>query len=174
MQQIAIIGALPYYNEAREDCHLIKDGDAEAINRQAARIADCLPETDYTLIPIPGRHGIAISSKQFAEALALIIKGQEESRTTATVLDCLFSNIHPSFCELKEAGKGIEDIPLTMYIKGDMKADFEKAQKSGKTICLVDNVVDTGKTVRAAFKVTGNIPVIAVGDTENHNNNNQV
>ncbi len=171
METITIIGALPY-DKVRQDCHKVKDGDEYVINHYAWQIVKqngtCLLEGNpiVFLVPIPGHTGDATHALTLAKAIG---RELNEKGGRVGVLDCLECEPHEPLYDKKKRGEDIYGIDLKMHFKSKkLKNTFDtikNAQYTNTKLFLIDNVVDTGHTIREAFKATGNLPVIAIGDT---------
>lgn len=172
-EQIEVIGAQPY-EKVRRDCHAFKDGDTSAIARYARQIIKLNPEAFSpdkvnVLIPVPGHNGYARETRVFAEFLVAELTRRH---IPAQKAEMIVSRPHESLYNLKKKGKDIRRFDLGMEFKDDTwKKIFNFLKDEAKdtaTVFLVDNVVDTGHTVREIFKLTGPLPVIAVGDSGIH------
>lgn len=153
------------YELTREDCHAMKRNDFEAIGRQAKRLAAHIP-TKTVLIPVPGHKGYATHTLLLSEAIAIQCKNDGK---TVLVWDALEGNSRPSLCELKQQQQESDRIKIQIRWKGNFsKRTLQFFTKKNREILLVDNVIDTGKTVLACQKVTGPLPLLAIGDTNNH------
>lgn len=159
---LSILGALPY-EMVREDCHRVKILDGEAISRQGARLADKV-EDRGVIIPVPGHRGFSEHTAVLAGRIAHSALLQEKK---VHVLDVLTVTPHPSLCEMKRTeGADLSSVHLKMHVGGVTKRKIRSLLKDGHKVYLLDNVVDTGMTVRAALEAVGvNIPVLAIGDT---------
>lgn len=127
-----------YYHQgdSRKLCHLVKDGDEEAIRIMAERMCQLVP-SDSILVPIPSRYGYATSTLRLADEIARL--------TGTPVADILKGNNRESNYLAKKQGH-----PLHVEDMG-----FHKTGDIDLTPCFVDNVCDTGVTMKAAFDVFG-------------------
>lgn len=161
--RLTLIGARPYYEEVRPLCHAVKDGDRDAIREAARRLAGYVP-TQAVLIPVPSHGGEAGVTLELCRAI------QRETMAAlrpALVADVLRSNPHRSFNDLKHEGVTPTEKDITVAWKSFADAErIRQARRIGYQPVLVDNVVDTGVTARACMKVTGEIPVLCIGDTK--------
>ena len=163
-QSISVIGAMPY-ELTREDCHAVKRNDFEAIGRQAKCLAAHVP-TKTVLIPVPGHEGYATHTLLLSKAIALQC---ENDGKTVLVWDALEANSRPSLCELKQEQRDPSGIKIQIRWKGNLsKRTLQFFTKKSYKIILVDNVIDTGKTVLACQKTVGPLPLLVIGDTYNH------
>lgn len=158
--EIRIIGARNY-EEVRADCHAVKTaapGD-EVFKRCARRIAESIG-TNCILVPIPSHTGRAKDTLTLAKAIrdALAEKGLR-----APVIDGLECDPHESLCELKHTeGVDTDKVEILMRVTESILYEY---LVNNTPVYLVDNVVDTGKTARAALKALPANGVIAIGHT---------
>lgn len=167
MKRIKIIGARPY-EHIRTLCNELKeDTRPEAAVEAADYLADFLPDR-CVLVPVPGHGGRAEHTKRLAETVKNISAQKFPDKKTV-VADILSSNVHPSLCAVKRAGLNPDDIKIKMCITGKRERMLiREYARDGYVIVLIDNVIDTGQTVRAAmspFPCDCDIVVMAVGDT---------
>jgi hypothetical protein len=130
---------LDYYGApgAREIAHGLRKGDAKSIEQAAETMAGGVPE-GAVLVPIPGRDGSAGHTRALAEAIS--------RRTGSPVADVLSGKARRSQYDAKKAGGGLSDDELEM---------FARDVPDGR-ILLIDNVTDTGATMRAAQRAIPN------------------
>lgn len=166
MQPLTILGAHPY-EEVRELCHAVKGcrhSNTPAIIRAAMLLVEAI-DRPTVLVPVPSHTGFA--TDMFALAGAVCVEAAKRG-VPCEVADVLACRPHPSLCDEKhkEGGGHPEDIRIVMYLMGGEKS---MERLAGKYILLVDNVVDTGKTARAALSAlpTAN-GILAIGDTGKH------
>lgn len=161
---IDITGALPYGN-VRKDCHAVKGSSERAIARQGARLAGLVGD-DTLIIPIPGHTGIPTYTLKLARAVS---KQAARSGKRVLVFDVLRCRRHQPLYDAKKAGMDLECIPLEFrFTRSDILGSLRAFRRFGYGVYLLDNVVDTGRTVRAAMEVVGECRVLAVGDTGAH------
>lgn len=163
---IDLIGARPYQT-VRDLCHRVKENDPDAIREAALLLAEGLP-TPCLLIPVPGHEGRAGYTLCLAKMTRDILTAETKE---CKVVDALTAEPHPSLCELKHAGKDVNDVRIDI----DWVSRKEKmllklyAETAGLQIVIIDNVVDTGKTARACLgrlRAEGiQASVAAIGDT---------
>lgn len=134
-----------FHGDTREICHEIKNR-----NRECYRImADFFLEQEIInenclLIPAPQHEGYAIYTKEIAEMIAL--------KSGAKVVDMIKSNPRKTLYEYKQNHQKIVlDFRTT-----------EKLRVSDQKIFLVDNVLNTGQTLRTCQTVIGQqlIPLV--------------
>lgn len=163
MQPLTILGARPY-EEVRELCHAVKGcrhSNTPAIIRAAMLLVEAI-DRPTVLVPVPSHTGFA--TDMFALAGAVCVEAAKRG-VPCEVADVLACRPHPSLCDEKhkERGGHPEDIRIVMYQMGGEKS---MERLAGKYILLVDNVVDTGKTARAALSA---LPaangILAIGNT---------
>ena len=163
--EIRIIGARNY-DEVRDDCHAVKTaapGD-EVFARSARGIAEAI-DRNCVLVPIPSHTGRATDTLTLAKAIrdALAEKGLR-----APVIDGLECDPHESLCELKHRDGGDPD--KTEIRTRVRELSLYEYLMDNTPVYLVDNVVDTGKTARAALRVLPADGIIAIGTTGRHLN----
>lgn len=154
--QIAIgNGVVPYmpwtedYRSVQRDAHLVKMGDADAIELTARRLAPMIP-SNAVLIPMPGRTGRATDMLALAEAVAKL--------TGNEVKDILRGKERESQHNAKLAGRELTAEELAMTATEDIPV--------GMIPVFIDNVVDTGATAEAAVKAVGRGVVITLASTK--------
>ena len=164
--QIKIIGARPY-PEVREDCHAVKafNGPLEPVlKRCAERIVDAMTPEKCILVPVPGHYGTATHTCALAWAVALEFNRRHRpSGGFACLCDILECDPHMSLCEAKHAGIDPDEIELRIRVMDDPVTRMIK--QTEVPVYLVDNVVDTGRTVRECLRVLPASGVLAIGDT---------
>ena len=121
------------------------------------------------LVPIPGSGGIASYTADMAYELAKNINAQFVGKT-AVVLNCLVGSVRDSVCRRKKAGEPFDDIQFGFrFVNSDAKERLEKFIRAGWDVILVDNVIDTGTTARAAMQAMelsdAECGILAIGDT---------
>ena len=119
--------------------HSIKEGDSDA-----RRMAPIVP-ANAVLVPIPGHHGIADQTLRLAQALS--------SYTHLPFVDALRGREHESQYEAKRKGHLLSGRDMGFYQIRELP--------SGRIPCLIDNVVDTGTTAKAAAEALGNAMVLS-------------
>ena len=185
--QLHIIGAKPY-EEVRDLCHNAKIEVPELVNNIGASFLPVLP-SHALLIPVPGHDGSATHTLRLAAAIAaksIMVNrdaekfGDTKNNKYVYPFDCLKCNPHVSFCERKRSGEDISKDELKVEFKNEYsltdKEIISRNLQLGYKFVLVDNVVDTGKTVRSCMKALEpyinkeDILVLAIGDTGRHRN----
>lgn len=173
---VNIIGARPYA-AVREACHRLKNYGERALGaptRQAffemfpLRVDELRPLVEAVpphamLIPVPGHLGAATYTKALAWAVLALCPKKK-----VFVCDCLEGPQRESLCTLKQKGIPTDDVPVVFRVKeglmnvlGDISSLMER-----NVPVIVDNVVDSGRTAKAAMKALGfDCPVLAVGNT---------
>ena len=170
---IRIVSSLPYDNEnVKKLCRKVKEETPEgrsACAKAAIDIARDIPNKSI-LVPIPthdpSTYYTVILAIQIA-MMAEILYGKK-----VDVKKLLKGEPHPSLCELKEKGKDISDIDTGIRLNPEeMNLPLDRMTKQGWRIVLVDNVIDTGKTVRACLDALGDLAdytdIAVIGDTGN-------
>ena len=133
-------------------CHKLKENDSQAITFCARHLAKMLPE-NAVVVPIPGHHGFALQTLYLARAIS------EQSDGIIPVANVLKGNGRLSNYQAKKEGH-----PLSAFELGFRQvAPLPK----GKVPYLLDNVVDTGTTAKAAINALGGGIVLsyAMSDT---------
>ena len=122
----------------REICHGIKDRDLEALKMMKHFILDdgMIRKGDL-IIPAPQHEGKAIYTLKIAEMIA--------EETGAVVIDILHSQQRKTMHEQKLSGT----VSAPLFF-----ADYQN-QPRDKRIFFLDNVIDTGTTLKAAEQAVG-------------------
>ena len=130
--------------------HKLKEGDAEVFDYAARQMAKLLPK-NAVLVPIPGRHGTPDQTMQLCRDIA--------SYTHLPILDALRGNERESQYEAKYKGRSLTEEQLGYRRIATVP--------TGRAPYLIDNVVDTGTTAKAAVKALGGGIVLsyAMSDT---------
>lgn len=167
LSPFSVIGARPY-EEVRADCYAVKDakGPLDPVMRRCAeRIVDGMLPGSCFLVPVPGHYGIATDSCSLAWAVAAEFNRRyRTSGGSAVLCDVLECDPHLSLCEAKHTGVDPEGIDLHFRLR-DVPIARLLAERPEVPVFLVDNVVDTGHTVRACLSAISARGVVAVGDT---------
>ena len=130
--------------------HKLKEGDIDCYNFAAKQMAKMLPK-NAVLVPIPGRHGKADQTMHLCRDIA--------SYTCLPVIDALRGKDRESQYEAKYKGRSLTEEQLGFYRVASLPSD--------RVPYLIDNVVDTGTTAKAAVKALGGGIVLsyAMSDT---------
>ena len=133
-------------------CHKLKENDPQAIAYSARKLAKMLPE-NAVVVPIPGHHGFALQTLYLARAIS------ERSDGVIPVANVLKGNARLSNYQAKKEGHPLSALELGFR----QVAPLPK----GKVPYLLDNVVDTGTTAKAAINAFGGGIVLsyAMSDT---------
>ena len=133
-------------------CHKLKDNDPQAIEYCARQLAKMLPK-NAVIVPIPGHHGYAVQTLNLARAIS------EQSNGNIPVANVLKGISRVSNYQAKKDGQ-----PLSAEELGFHQV---RTLPKGKVPYLLDNVVDTGTTAKAAVKALGGGIVLsyAMSDT---------
>ena len=110
----------------------------------ARQIAKLLPQ-NAVLVPIPGHHGKAEQTMQLARAIS--------SYTHLPIVDALRGIERDSQYDAKKRGQTLSAEDMGFYKYKDLP--------SNRTPYIIDNVVDTGTTAKAAIKALGGGIVIS-------------
>lgn len=149
---ITFLAAGKYYEGINQwVAHKIKEGDGDAIDYAARQMSKLLPR-NAVLVPIPGHHGIPVQTLRLAKTISYY--------TDLPVADVLRGNDRESQYEAKH-----RESPLTAQQMGYYKTSTPLP--NGCIPFLVDNVVDTGTTVKVAVKAIGSGTILsyAMSDT---------
>ena len=168
--KLFVMGAFPYFDvpSVRETCHAIKSGDAEAIAQQARRLEPFVTSCTI-LIPVPGHMGRAIAMRDLAGAIAARARHNGKLVVVADLMEC---EPHKSLNELKHDGRWPAPGDVVMRCKNRLARGVVRlAEALGFKVRLVDNVVDSGVTAEACYKVIGPHYILAIGRTENWRRN---
>lgn len=130
--------------------HKLKEGDAEVFDYAARQMAKLLPK-NAVLVPIPGRHGTPDQTMRLCRDIA--------SYTHLPIIDALRGNDRESQYEAKYKGRSLTEEQLGFNKVTSLPSD--------RIPYLIDNVVDTGTTAKAAVKALGGGVVLsyAMSDT---------
>ena len=133
-------------------CHKLKDNDPQAIEYCARQLARMLPE-NAVIVPVPGHYGYAVQTLYLARAIS------EHSNGNIPVANVLKGINRVSNYQAKKDGH-----PLSAEELGFHQV---RTLPKGKVPYLLDNVVDTGTTAKAAVKALGGGIVLsyAMSDT---------
>lgn len=141
-------------------CHKLKENDPQVIEYCARQLAKMLPE-NAVIVPIPGHHGFAFQTLYLARSIS------EQSNGNIPVANVLKGVNRVSNYQAKKGGQ-----PLSAEELGFCQVC---ALPKGKVPYLLDNVVDTGATAKAAVKALGGGIVFsyAMSDTLLYKDNKQ-
>ena len=123
----------------------LKDGKPSAIIRTAEIFAKILP-TDSVIIPMPSHNGRATVMLEVADAVSSI---RRDCRTA----DILSADPHCGQYAAKKTGAATPHI--VMHLDGE----------APRNAVIIDNVIDTGATYRAAQAVLPNAELYAIAHT---------
>ena len=118
----------------------MKENDPQAITYCARQLVKMLPE-NAVVVPIPGHHGFALQTLYIARAI------NEQSGGIIPVANVLKGNSRMSNYQAKKEGSLLPAEELGFR----QVAPLPK----GKVPYLLDNVVDTGTTAKAAINALG-------------------
>ena len=121
-------------------CHKLKENNSQAINYCARQLVKMLPD-NAVIVPIPGHYGYAVQTLYLARAIS------EQSNWNIPVANVLKGISRMSNYQAKKDGQ-----PLSAEELGFRQV---RVLPKGKLPYLLDNVVDTGATAKAAFKALG-------------------
>lgn len=133
--------ALGIYEQYRQLCHGVKDGNSTAIQEAATMLASIIPN-NATLVPIPSHHGYATYMLDLALQVARV--------NSCSVDNCIVSSERAKLYDMKMKG-------LSFYL------DFRLLHRPCGNLYLIDNCVDTKRTYNAACNIVGQVPIITIG-----------
>ena len=148
---ITYLSAGHYYEGINQwVAHKLKEGDTDCYKYAARQMAELLPK-NAVLVPIPGRHGMADQTMQLCRDIS--------SYTKLPIVDALRGFDRESQYEAKYKGRSLSEEQLGFHKVLPLPSD--------RVPYLIDNVVDTGTTARAAVKALGGGVVLsyAMSDT---------
>lgn len=130
--------------------HKLKEGDTDAFDYAARQMSKLLPK-NAVLVPIPGRHGKADQTMHLCRDIA--------SYTCLPIVDALRGKDRESQYEAKCKCRSLTEEQLGFHRVASLPSD--------RVPYLIDNVVDTGTTAKAAVKALGGGIVLsyAMSDT---------
>ena len=133
-------------------CHKLKENDPQVIAYCASHLAKMLPD-NAVIVPIPGHHGYAVQTLHLARAIT------ERTNGSISVANILKGKNRVSNYQVKKVGKPLSVDQIGFYQIASLPKD--------KIPYLLDNVVDTGTTAKAAVKALGGGIVLsyAMSDT---------
>ena len=144
----SVLSSGRYYGTGLRDiAHGLKRGDETAIAQAADLMALNVPPK-AVLVPMPGHEGPATTMLPLAKAIAKRVKG-------ATVVDALVAEPHESNYTHKQ--RVHRPVKVTMHSTG---AKIPK----GRPVLVVDNVIASGATYRAAQAVIPNADLLTLAD----------
>lgn len=145
-----------FANTYQDAAHGIKDGNRNIVLEvsviMAAKLNSVLGANtntgnireEYILVPVPGHEGIVSdSSRLLADAI-----GQQTGISTAEIL--AGDKRKSSFFDVKKYGDKLGINPEDVDFGFRLADDADKQYLYGKKVILVDNVLDTGKTLNDA------------------------
>lgn len=158
-----IIGAYRY-EEVRQACHHIKERNEEIIAAWANVLAEKIgPNT--VLIPVPGHEGYASYTARLAQEIAYRTRILGIPNVIAR--DLLKGKERPSLCELKHEGIPVTDTDLGLSWKHLFaKAEYKRLTAKGYRPVIVDNVIDTGYTLRHCLDLMPGADAVVIAITD--------
>ncbi len=146
----SLLGGVVYaggdYAHLRNLAYALKEPGSARVGEAADAIVASLPQTvrgpGIVLVPIPSSKGDTTLNLHLAEALA--------ARIGATVVDALHGPERQSSRDRKKAGlPGLRAQQMPMTLRAQRQVDL------AGSVYLIDNVLDTGETLRAAQRALG-------------------
>lgn len=134
------------YAALRDLAYALKQTGSARIEEAADTLVAKLPRTvrgpGIVLVPVPSSKGDTTANRRLAEAVA--------ARIGATVVDALHGPERQSSRDRKKAGlPGLRAQQMPMTLRAQRQVDL------AGSVYLVDNVLDTGETLRAAERALG-------------------
>lgn len=158
---INILPCLDYYGDknAQKVSHGIKDGNLDDIKTAAMEMSKYV-KPENILVPVPSRNGMATTTKQLAEEIAKIVG--------CKIKDIIHGNIRKSLYQLKYDEPNFDPDKDFFGFSCDENENLDNC-------ILIDNVLDTGNTARAAALATGikNVLVYARHNSDMKKNINE-
>jgi len=146
--RFSVLSSGRYYGTGlREIAHGLKQGDPASIEQAADLMARNVPPK-AVLVPMPGHEGPATTMLPLARAIAARVKG-------ATVVDALVAEPHESNYTHKQR--------MHRPVKVVMHRTDAKLPK-GRPVMVVDNVIASGATYRAAQAVIPDADLLTLAD----------
>lgn len=116
------------------------------------------------LIPMPGREGDIKTAH--TSLLCVFI----QQRIDVNIIPALYGFARPSLYALKKEGIDPATVPVKMYTRLSYYQEVVHAKAAGKQIYIVDNVIDSGTTMKAALaEIPWAKPLVFAVDTKIRN-----
>lgn len=148
MQEVRYITTGNYRKKAHNDlAKEMKQGNSLAIAIAAAEMERYIPN-NAVLVPMPSHQGFATYTLELAKRIGELTK--------AEICDTLKGRPRKSLYQLKKEGGNPRKAKFGFYLTDCIP--------SGKQIIVIDNVVATGATAKAAASVLGDCVVFALAD----------
>lgn len=145
-----------YGDACRGVAHGIKEGDPSSIFRAASQMATLVRDGEV-LVPVPSRTGRATVTLALAQAIHNI-SGRGE------VLDILEGDARESLYDIKKSGR---PVPGPQWL--GLRLRKGASLPVGRHVVLVDNVLATGTTMRAARAVIPGADALVYAKDNNNN-----
>lgn len=141
----------------------LKAGDKVAVREAAAILVGLLPEGTVTLIPVPSHTGRPTATLHLAQAVATL-----RGHAATTVFPYLRCRPHESRHDRKHAGADPWSLPAHAPHFATERARKKIKELSRKsTLVVLDDIADTGATIREAAAVTGAATAVVLDTTQN-------
>ena len=140
----------------------LKRGDKDAASQAADILLGLLPEGPLTLVPVPSHTGRPTYMLHVAQILA-----QRRGTDSTAVFPYLRTRPHASRHDAKHGGEDPRTLTApTTFLPGDrcLLRLRERARRS--TLVLLDDIADTGATLREAARTTGAATAAVLAATE--------
>lgn len=153
------------YENVRALCHALREkNNVGAIASAAELLYPLLPHTVW-LIPMPSHNETAGVTMDLA--VCLWGKAFAGKKKSVSILTGLTGKARESLYEMKKANRDISHYELGMEADYHLQQMVRIAREQNVPVMLLDTVVDTGTTARAAAETTGIGTVLCVGLTDN-------
>lgn len=146
--QYSFVAPYIYNAHTRVIAKGIKYGSYDAIKEAAESMAEFVRFSDV-LVPMPSHHGYATQTFKLCMAISQL--------TGAPVSNVLRGKARQPLYDAKKSGQSVNWTDLGLYIDGVLP--------EGKNIIVVDNVIDTGASAKAAIAAIGSCTVLAYAMT---------
>lgn len=140
LETLACLGGA-YQKRIRFLCHLIKDGDMDAIDEASIIMAKHVPPGSI-LVPIPSHNGYSTYTLTLANYIA--------KRSKSKVMDILSSPPRERMYNLKFNKGDVESIDLQFSADSNDRKKIGEILRSARNVILIDNVVSSGVTYKQA------------------------
>lgn len=152
------------YPAARPLALALKTGDKAAVTEAARRLAPLLGDKAVTIVPVPSHSGRPTGTLRVAAAIAALRKGRR-----TVVLPCLRCEPRASRHDLKHAGTPYDALPHpSMFLRSWKDADRLCLLAKTTTVVVLDDVIDTGETIREAALLSHATHALALAVTDRY------
>ena len=142
LETLASLGGA-YRKRIRYLCHLVKEGDIEAIDEASLILAKYVPAGSI-LIPVPSHGGVATYTLKLAQFIA--------KRSKSKVMDILSSPARERMYNLKMQKADVKNVNLNFSAASDVDGQIAQKLAGARNVILIDNVVSSGITYEQVQK----------------------